>query len=247
MSRIRHAPVAPTQSEVRAGGDVIDRHHHDDHQLIYVSSGVLAIRTGDGAWVAARDRAVWIPAGVWHEHRFHGRTHFHTIGFPADPAPLRGRSVTVVAVDPLLRELIIASSDDALPPAERRRLLRVLRDRLVRAHVQPLALPAPRDRRLAEACRLVEADLSRPRTLGWLAANVATTERTLSRLFRAEFGTTYPQWRTTVRVFHAMVRLADGASVTRTAYECGWATPSAFIDTFAGAMGRTPGHFRPRA
>src|SRR5271163_1851788 len=42
MSQNSHHPVAPTQAEDHAPGDVIDRHWHDDHQLIYVSTGVLA-------------------------------------------------------------------------------------------------------------------------------------------------------------------------------------------------------------
>ena len=33
-------------------GAVIHRHHHEYHQLIYVSTGVLAIHTEQGAWVA---------------------------------------------------------------------------------------------------------------------------------------------------------------------------------------------------
>lgn len=54
----------------------------------------------------------------------------------------------------------------------------------------------------------------------------------------------YPQWRTALRVFHAMTQLSAGASVTQTAQRCGWATPSAFIDTFARTMGQTPGEYR---
>ena len=55
---------------------------------------------------------------------------------------------------------------------------------------------------------------------------------------------TYPQWRTGVRVFHAMVLLAEGASVVETGRQCGWATTSAFIDTFSRTMGQTPGTYR---
>lgn len=178
-----------------------------------------------------------MPAGLWHEHRFHGETHFHTVGFPTDADPVNSESVMVLNIDSLLRELIVAGTEEALSRAEHGRLVEVLRDRLARALIQPLSVPAAHDPRLADACRLVRADLSQPRTLGWLASQVATTERTLSRLFRAEFGTTYPRWRTTVRSFHAMVLLADGATVTHTAHACGWATPSAFIGTFAATMG----------
>jgi AraC-like DNA-binding protein len=245
MSRIRHAPVAPTHAETRAAGDVIDRHRHDDHQLIYVSTGVIAITTERGSWVGSPDRAVWVPAGVWHEHRFYGRSAFHSVGFPADRgAPPLGASPTVVAVQRLVRELLIAATEPGLDAAESRRIRAVLRDRLARARVEPLSLPAAREPRLADACRLVVDDLRRPRTLGWLARAVGTSERTLARLYRVEFGTTYPQWRTTTRVFHAMLQLADGASVTETAHRCGWATASAFVDTFARVMGQTPGAYR---
>ncbi|MEU6560678.1 AraC family transcriptional regulator [Nocardia nova] len=245
MSRIRHTPVAVTHTQLRAGGDVIDRHRHDDHQLIYVSSGVIVIGTEHGSWVASNDRALWIPAGTWHEHRFYGQTHFHTVGFPADgTAPvLPVRAPTVVAVDALVRELLIALTGPALTPAETRHIRAVLRDRLRRVVTQPITLPVARDQRLADVCRIVEADLREPWTLAVLARRVHTSERTLSRLYREEFGMTFPQWRTRTRIFAAMVMLAEGAAVTATAHACGWGTVSAFVDTFARAMGTTPGAY----
>lgn len=245
MSNIRHMPVTPASTESHQGGDVIERHRHDAHQLIYVSSGVLAIRTEHGSWVASSDRALWVPAGIWHEHRFYGHSQFHTIGFPASAIPLLTvGSPTVIAVDALLRELLITLTSAPLRPAEARRIRAVVLDRLRRAAVQPVSLPTPRDPRLADACAIVEADLRHPRTIAWLARRVNTSERTLSRLFRAEFGMTYPQWRTRARTFAAMVLLADGATVTDTAYACGWATTSAFVHAFAQAMGTTPGVHR---
>jgi AraC-like DNA-binding protein len=249
MSQIRHTPVAETGTQSRAGGDVIERHRHDDHQLIYVSSGVLAIRTEHGSWVASNDRALWVPANTWHEHRFYGQSRFHTVGFPArgTAPPLTVRTPTVIAVDALVRELLIALTSTTLPPAETRHIQAVLRDRLRRVAAQPITLPAPRDRRLADACRLVEGDLRRPCTLTWLARRVHTGERTLSRLFRDEFGMTFPQWRTRTRIFAAMVMLAEGATVTDTAHACGWATTSAFVHTFAQTMGITPGAYRAGA
>ncbi|HTX82872.1 MAG TPA: helix-turn-helix domain-containing protein [Streptosporangiaceae bacterium] len=68
--------------------------------------------------------------------------------------------------------------------------------------------------------------------------------RTLARLFPAEFGVTFPQWRTNIRVFHATIELAAGANVTETGRRCGWATASAFIDTFRHAIGETPGSYQ---
>jgi AraC-like DNA-binding protein len=244
VSDIRHQPEVPTRALAYLAGDVIDRHRHDEHQLIYVSTGVIAITPGHGSWVAAPDRAVWIPAGIWHEHRFYGRTSFHSVGFTSAAAPLPGDTPTVVAAGGLIRELMIACTEDGLRPAEERRIRAVLIDRLGRVEVQPLSLPRAQDPRLAEACQLVTDDLSQPRPVGWLARATGTSDRTLTRLFRTEFGMTYPQWRTQTRVLHALINLAEGASVTETGRRCGFATASAFIDAFTRTMGQTPGRYR---
>lgn len=119
----------------------------------------------------------------------------------------------------------------------------MLRDRLRRVEVRPITLPVARDQRLGDACRILEADLRRPWTLALLARRVHTSERTLSRLYREEFGMSFPQWRTRTRTFAAMVMLAEGATVTDTAHACGWGTASAFVSTFAQTMGTTPGTY----
>lgn len=67
------------------------------------------------------------------------------------------------------------------------------------------------------------------------------SERTLSRLFRADLGMTFPQWRTQLRLYHALRMLADGSAVTTVAHACGWSSTSAFIDVFRRAYGHTPG------
>ncbi|MDQ1041081.1 AraC-like DNA-binding protein [Streptomyces sp. V3I8] len=225
-------------------GEVIGRHRHGYHQLLYVSAGVLAVQTGEASWVASSARAMWIPAETWHEHRVHGHSSVHTLGFAAHDTLLRSRTPAVMAVDALVRELIIACSEPSLPGPEARRLRAVLRDRLRRALVEPLTLPTPASPLLRQACALVTGDLQRPRAAAWLARRIGVSERTLTRLFRTEFGMTYPQWRTNVRVFHAMVLLAEGANVSETGRRCGWATTSAFIDTFSRTMGQTPGTYR---
>ncbi|MFT3853199.1 MAG: helix-turn-helix domain-containing protein [Ilumatobacteraceae bacterium] len=73
---------------------------------------------------------------------------------------------------------------------------------------------------------------------------MGASERILSRLFRAELAMTYPQWRTRSRVVAAMTMLAEGATVTETGHACGWATTSAFVETFARTVGSTPGAHR---
>jgi AraC-like DNA-binding protein len=245
MSKNGQLPFLLRETERLAGGSVIERHWHDNHQLVFVSSGVIAVQTEIGGWVAGNDRAVWIPANSWHDHRFYGTSSFHCVGFPVSQSPLTGDVAAIVNVDGFLRELIVAYTHPDLEDAEAARIRAVICDRLQRAVQQPVSMPVASDPRLAEVCEIARSELAQPIALGDLAHRVGTSERTLARLFRAEFGTTYPQWRNNVRVHQAMVLLAQGHTVTDTAHRCGWSTTSHFIDTFRRVTNRTPGSYRP--
>jgi AraC-like DNA-binding protein/quercetin dioxygenase-like cupin family protein len=242
MPEIRHSPEAPTRARTMAPGERIDAHRHDDHQVIYAGSGVVAVTTDAGTWFAPGTRAIWVPAGCVHAHRAHGHLALHLLGLPADTNPLGLDTPTVLTVDPLLRELILAYTrgpHDDTP--ERRRLRAVLLDRLRASPQQPVQLPAPTDHRLRTVCEALHRDPADPRTLAAFAATAGAGERTLSRLFRREFGMTFPQWRTQLRLYHALRMLAEDVPVTSVAHRCGWSSTSSFIDAFRRALGCTPG------
>ncbi|MFE5327357.1 AraC family transcriptional regulator [Embleya sp. NPDC056575] len=227
-----------------AGGGVT-AHRHEVHQVVYAGRGVLSVSTDAGTWVAPATRALWIPAGTLHRHRAHGRTVLHAVGIPADADPLDPARPAVLAVGPLLRELIIAySRPDLVDTDEGRRILAVLLDQLRHSSRQALHLPAGRDPRLVAVCALLRADPADQRTLAALGAAVGAGERTLTRLFAAEVGMTFPQWRTQARLHHALVLLAEDIPVTTVAHRCGWSSASAFIDVFRRAFGHTPGAYR---
>ncbi|GII04974.1 AraC family transcriptional regulator [Planobispora takensis] len=242
MTEIRHRPLAPTHARQLASGAVIDAHRHDDHQIVYAARGVLAVTTGAGTWIAPATRAIWVPAGTVHSHQAHGELELHLVGLPAADNPLGLREPAVLSVAPLLRELILAYTgaphDDG---PERGRLRAVLLDRLRVSPQQPLYLPTPADPRLRALCAIVRADPADNRTLAALGGQVGASERTLSRLFRADLGMTFPQWRTQLRLHRALILLAEDVPVTAVAHLCGWSSASAFIDVFRRAFGHTPG------
>ncbi|WP_428936303.1 AraC family transcriptional regulator [Streptomyces sp. ACT015] len=245
MQQIRHTPVAPTRAERLPSGAAIDAHRHDDHQIIYAGRGVLSVTTSAGSWVAPADRAVWVPAGTVHEHRAHGELDLHLVGLPISDNPLGLDGPAVLAVDPLLRELILAhtrSPGDDSP--ERARLRAVLLDRLRVSPQQPLHLPEPTVPVLRALCAILAADPADNRTLAALGREVGASDRTLSRLFRGDLGMTFPQWRTRLRLHHALILLAEHTPVTVVAHRCGWSSASAFIDVFRRAFGHTPGAHR---
>lgn len=241
---ISHHPRAGTGSETHAGGSVIPAHVHDDDQVVYVSAGILAITTEQGIWSATPERAVLMPGGVWHQHRVYGRSSVHTLGLGTRSTAQGRRTPAVVPTTPLLRELLVALTGTCLDPLGAEQGVALLRTLVATAAPAGVHLPVAQDVRLARACSLARADLGVNTPLRALAARVRTSERTLSRLFRTEFGVSYPQWRSLVRVFHASIALAEGESVTDTAARYGWATPSAFITTFSRLCGHTPGTYQ---
>lgn len=154
----------------------------------------------------------------------------------------------MLAVTPLMRELIIACSRARDTDAgAHHRMLAVLHDQLQATSVaEPLWIPTAVDGRLRVACALIADNLREPLRLRQIGERIGVGQRTLSRLFRDELAMTFPQWRTQVRLQHGLVLLAERRDVTSVAAECGWATPSAFIDTYRRAFGHTPGRLAAR-
>jgi transcriptional regulator GlxA family with amidase domain len=180
-----------------------------------------------------------------HGHQAHGPTEMRGLKFDVTVNPLALDAPTVLAVSPLLREVIGALTDErTLSAGHRHHLEQVAVHELRRGEALPLGLPAPRDPRLVDITRLLEDNPADPRSLPSLGRAVGASSRTLSRLFRAETGITFPQWRAQLRLHHALKLLATGAPVTRVATDCGYRSPSAFIESFRLAFGTTPGRYQ---
>ncbi|MGW7683407.1 AraC family transcriptional regulator [Kribbella sp. NPDC054772] len=242
MPETRQRPASTGHRPIQAGGG-IEAHWHDRHQIVYAGRGVLSVTTDAGSWVAPATRAIWVPAGTVHQHRAYGETALHTIGLEENPLALDAPSA--LDVSPLLRELILSfTSDDDQEAAEQERLRRVLLDQLRRSAQRPTYLPTPNDPRLVAVCNFLRDDPADGRTLTQLGRVVGASERTLSRLCQTDLGISFPQWRTQLRLHQALILLADGESVTRVAHRTGWASTSAFIDTFRRTFGHTPGSRR---
>jgi len=242
MSKTRHVAVAPTETRFLSPGDEVTPHRHDDHQLIYASSGVLEVVVADGTWYTPPVRAVWVPGGTVHHWQVHGTTTVHMVAVPIETAPPVGHTPSLVLVRPLFRELVITCAENGPPttPAARR-LLRVLVDQIRPAPDAATMLPVLQDARLRDVQAILESDMTTSATLAELGRRVGASERTLSRLFHDTLGMSFTVWRNQLRLHRATLMLAEGETVTRAAGACGYSSASAFITTFRTAFGRTPG------
>jgi AraC-like DNA-binding protein len=225
------------------GGFHIRPHRHHGGQLIYAGTGVMRVRAGDMLWIVPPARAVWAPAGA--EHEIHGLGDFamRTLYFPADIVAQLPRECCALDVAPLLRELVLELVEQCpIDEADEAgmRLATVAIDRIAQARRLPLQLPLPRDSR---ALRLAEALLDEPSSqasLGELARVAGASSRTIQRLFLAETGMPFSQWRQRVRLLHGATILGAGKSVTDAGLEAGYSGTSAFIAAFRKHFGFTP-------
>jgi AraC-like DNA-binding protein len=248
-------------------GGTSSAHAHPRGHLVYAARGVLSIHTERGTSIVPASRAAWTPAGFAHHHRAHGHTDMRIVFLTASLARLLPVRPAVFAVSGLAREILLALTGPANyapeaqtapettaarnDPAARTydraalaRLRRVLVDELREAREQPLHLPEPCDDRLQAVTRILREQPADHTSLAGLGQRTGASARTLSRLFHDELGMTFYEWRTQLRICHALVLLADGHDTTRVAHACGWANPSSFIAAFTSIVGTTPGRHR---
>ena len=225
---------------------------HPRGHLVYAARGVLSVHTERGTSIVPANRVAWTPAGYTHYHRAHSDTDMRIVFLPASLARLTPDHPAVFTVSGLAREVLLALTgprgyDRATGGYDRAtltRLRRVLVDELREAREQPLQLPEPRDDRLQAIARMLHEQPADNTSLAELGQAAGASARTLSRLFRNELGMTFYEWRTQLRIYHALVLLADGHDTTHVAHACGWANPSSFIAAFANIIGTTPGRYR---
>ncbi|MBV9845015.1 MAG: helix-turn-helix transcriptional regulator [Kutzneria sp.] len=165
--------------------------------------------------------------------------------FATGTNPLRSRLPAVVAVSPLLREVLLALTTPEPPTARKATHLRnVVLDELTPTPQPPLQLPEPRDDRLRAVAYLLHDNPADRRPLAELGRAVGASARTLSRLLRTELGMSFPQWRERLRLLHTVGDLVTDQPVATIAHRYGYSSPSAFIAAFRRAFGTTPGAYQ---
>jgi len=225
---------------------VIEPHAHDWHQLIFVSMGLMTVWTEAGSWIARPGWAVWAPAGVGHGIRFVDNSAFRTLYLrPQACVDMPGRS-TAVMVSPLLRELIVRTTEigmlDPRDPAEQA-IFALLLAEFRRSDRPAYNLPRPKSEAMRRAADLITAGAPEAETTAGLAAAIGMGIRAFERRFATETGLSPGRWRQQHHLIAALERIAGGAPVKSVAADAGYASPSAFIAAFHKTFGVTPARY----
>ncbi len=222
-------------------------HAHPRAQLLYAISGVMRIEAAAIAFTVPPTTALFVPAAMRHCVRMDGPVAMRALFLREDAATRFATGPVVIAVSPLLREVILAACVEPLDWALGGRghhLTELALDEIARADRLPLALPMPRDARLGRVATALRARPGDPRGLDELAAEAGASPRTLARLFRAETGLSFRQWRQQARMAEALSALINGASLGQAAAVAGFGSQPAFGAAFRALFGKTPGRAR---
>jgi len=248
--RIRSPRNIVAISRTLPAGFLIPSHSHNTGRLIYSASGTMTVVTPGGAYVVPPTRALLVPPRTKHEVNSAGKVEQRSLDLAKTSFPRRQSACRVIAVTPLLRDIILRLTEigPRYPPRSyAARIASLIPDEIRLAPTLPLALPIPRDPRLRRLCRILIDDPADSRSLAILAQHVGASTRTLARLFQAELAMSFIKWRQQARMMRAVALLAEGYSVTETSLEVGYASVSTFIRLFGRVFGMSPrGRQRPK-
>ena len=250
LQPFEHAPrpMVGYSSDYPPGHDT-GLHRHPRAQLLFATAGVMRVTTEAALFTVPPGTGLWVPADTLHAVRMDGTVLMRALFLRADAAASGPPSTTVIAVSPLLRELILTVCGepvvwDASGPI--RLVAELAVHEITRAGTRELSLPACRDPRLARVAAALVADPADPRNLDGYAAIAGASVRTLARLFRAETGMSFQQWRRQLRMTEALARIARGVSPARVAATVGYASVPAFGAAFRKTFGTTPAMAAPK-
>lgn len=238
MSQNGQAAIVIATSRL-PGGVAFHRHEHPVAQLAWAHTGVLTIDTTEGTWVLPPSRALWIPARVPHALGSSGIATSRSLYLPK----ARWRTPTVVAVSPLLAQLIVHLAESELTQPARGRAEAVLLDLLEPLHATTIAVPIPTDDRAQRVAEALRQDPADARALAAWGREAGASARTLARIWVAETGMSFGRWRAQLRLEAALTLLAKGMPVTTVAHRVGYESASAFVAAFRRAVGMTPARY----
>ncbi len=184
------------------------------------------------------------PGGGDHALTFQRPVELRTLYFaPHGVALPPWEHCVVLAIPPLLRELIVALVDlpwTACGDGSAEHMMAVLRDRLCTLEQDPVHLPEPRAPRGRAFATRARDRLAEELSIVELCKGTGASQRTLERVFRRETGLSIGAWYQQLRLVTALEHLAQGESVSAVAFAVGYENPSSFIAAFKRAFGTTP-------
>lgn len=215
-------------------------HSHPMTQIAWAERGQLAVVSEEQRWVLAPSQAIWIPGGERHDIRVLRNSEVYCVYLWDEEVDVDWSGLTVLAMNGLARELVRHLAREDLDDADARHARSTLLSVLTPAEASGVDLPLPRDPRARRIAAAVLDEPGLPHRLADWARRTHTSEKTIQRVFLADTGMTFSEWRTQVRLFSSLPLLAEQMPVSAVASHVGYTSTNGFTSAFRQHFGTTP-------
>jgi len=219
-------------------------HSHIKGQILYAPRGCMHFALEDSICVLPPTKAVWIPPGTLHRAYMNNVVAYRSLYFDSNYYPCPTEITTIIVSD-LLKALINKMSFWSVGESrnETRNCCNLFWEEFYASEKYFCHLPLPKDRRLHYLHLQLSNEQFLAPNLASLAESVALSPKTVTRIFKAETGMPYQDWRQQWRKLKAVELLCRKLQVSDVAYWLEFSSDSAFIAFFKKHTGQTPLQF----
>lgn len=229
-------------------------HKHNKGQLTYVEGGAAFLYTREKTYFLPARHYMWVPAGVEHyfAHRYPAN-YVRSIYFfteKEDAGEPFYSTTGIYPVSNLLLEMLLFTSrweGNILPGTKPFTFIKAMKYLLPEISTSPLpiTLPTSDNPRMRPILRFINENLAEPLTMETVCAKFNTSERTLTRLFRATMDISFFQYLKIARMSRAMGYLMEtDKTISEIAWDTGYNSVSAFSNTFFKLTGKRPSDYQ---
>ena len=237
-------------------GDEQALHAHDEHQVFIPLSGRMLFTDELGMkHTVNRESMFFIPARALHSFKSSVEQGERVIMMISPRVWSRlvetvPESMVTFSSNQLAKELAFYLLTNSETPSSKsliQSLIMILGELVETPLFQKAKMKRPKagmDPRTRKAVDFIDNHYKEGITITDIAKNCGVSSRNLNRLFQAELSITPKYYIVSKRMDFAKTLLKQrGASVTETAFECGYKSLSQFIKTFHKVTGRLPSEF----
>ncbi|WP_240457210.1 AraC family transcriptional regulator [Vibrio neptunius] len=219
-------------------------HKHQKGQLLYAPRGCMNFALSNSVCILPPTKAVWIPPDTVHRAFMTNVVAYRSLYFDCNAFHCPD-SITIIEVSELLKALInkMAFWPVDKPEIEMNNCTALFWEEFDHSKTYSYELPLPTDRRLNSFRLRVSDEAFLAPDLVTLADSAGASTKTITRIFKAETGMSYQEWRQQWRTLKAIELLCCERQVSDVAHLLEFSSDSAFIAFFKKQMGQTPLNF----
>ncbi|WP_322852451.1 AraC family transcriptional regulator [Vibrio harveyi] len=216
-------------------------HEHKKGQLLYAPQGCMTFALDNSICILPPTKAVWIPPHTSHRAVMTNVVAYRSLYFDCSKYTCPDE-IVMIEVNDLLKALIdkMALWEWEIEETKTQATSNLFWEELYQAKQFEFSLPLPSDRRLTGFRKaMTKGDFIAPE-LNQLSQTVGASSKTITRLFKAETGMSYQDWRQQWRLLKAIELLCEERQVSDVAHCLEFSSDSAFIAFFKKQTGQTP-------